>query len=555
MSESALAEILDHFAGLEGADKAEVLDLVNQETQEMKWIPNPGPQTDAFFCEADVLLYGGAGGGGKSDLGLGLAVTSHLRSLIMRRKYTDLAFLTDRTIEIWGTKKGFSGSIPPRFKLNEDKLIEYGAAQAVGDELSWMGRPHDLLYVDEAAHFAEKQIRNLMGWVRSPVPGQRVRVVLGSNPPLSDEGLWMLILFAPWLNPEYSNPAKPGELRWCIVNDDDTDVWVDGPGQYDMEGNFVTADVELDIEGAYTAMSRTFIPAKLADNPFQNTAKYRAQQDGLPKHMRDAIRDGNFLKHRKDHKLQVIPTEWIQAAMDRWTEHPPEGVPMCAVGVDLTGVGDDNSGKQDKFVIAPRYDGWYAKLIVERGEDVPFGKDKAGMIQTHRRDGATIILDMSGGYGDSTYEHLKNNDIRPRKYKGSAKSNKKSLHSNLEYYNKRTEAYCKFGEALDPSQPGGSHIKLPPNQLLLADLCAVRYDKHHEDSKVLKLETKEQMSKRLGRSSDYSDPVVMAWTTGPTSASHYKEWKKGRSARPQVITSGRLGRHRKKLPNVIRKRP
>jgi hypothetical protein len=63
----------------------------------MKWIPNPGPQTDAYFCPADVLLYGGQGGGGKSDLGLGLAFTAHKRSLIMRRKYANLA-LTERAI-------------------------------------------------------------------------------------------------------------------------------------------------------------------------------------------------------------------------------------------------------------------------------------------------------------------------------------------------------------------------------------------------------------------------------------------------------------------------
>ena len=81
-----LDEILDQINDLPADKKAEVIDLVNKETSEMKWVPNPGPQTEAYFCEADVLLYGGAGGGGKSDLGLGLAVTAHLRSLIMRRK-------------------------------------------------------------------------------------------------------------------------------------------------------------------------------------------------------------------------------------------------------------------------------------------------------------------------------------------------------------------------------------------------------------------------------------------------------------------------------------
>ena len=38
------------------------------------WAPLPGPQSDAYDSPADVLLYGGAAGGGKTDLLLGLAL-------------------------------------------------------------------------------------------------------------------------------------------------------------------------------------------------------------------------------------------------------------------------------------------------------------------------------------------------------------------------------------------------------------------------------------------------------------------------------------------------
>jgi hypothetical protein len=470
-----------------------------------------------------------------SDLGLGLAVTAHQRSLVMRRKYTDLAYLTDRTIEIQGSRKGFNGSAPPRFDLGDKKLVEYGAAQSVGDELSWMGRPHDLLYIDEAAHFAESQIRALMGWVRTVVPGQRVRVVLGSNPPLSDEGVWMFKMFGPWLDPEFPNPAKPGELRWCIVDDDDKDIWVDGPGMHDMTGNFVSDDTKVEIEGVSSSMSRTFIPAKLKDNPFQNTPEYRAQQDGLPKYMRDAIRDGNFLAVRKDHALQVIPTSWIKASMDRWKPNPPKDIPMCAIAADLTGTSTGDGKKQDKFVLASRHDGYYNPLIVNKASDSPHGKDKAAVILKNRRDMAQIILDMGGGYGDSTYEHLFNaHGIRATKYKGAEKSTARTKKSKIPFYNKRAASYYGFMEDLDPGQPGGSKITLPPLNFLLADLCSIRFDKNHSDAKVIKLEPKVQLCARLGRSTDYSDPVIEAWVGGGKMASYHKQWsKKGRT--PQVI--------------------
>ena len=41
------------------------------------WIANAGPQLQAFISVADLLLYGGQGGGGKTDLLGGLSLTAH----------------------------------------------------------------------------------------------------------------------------------------------------------------------------------------------------------------------------------------------------------------------------------------------------------------------------------------------------------------------------------------------------------------------------------------------------------------------------------------------
>ena len=40
------------------------------------------PQRTAYDSMADILLYGGSAGGGKTDLGIGLALTQHSRSII-----------------------------------------------------------------------------------------------------------------------------------------------------------------------------------------------------------------------------------------------------------------------------------------------------------------------------------------------------------------------------------------------------------------------------------------------------------------------------------------
>jgi hypothetical protein len=204
---------------------AEILAL----TAHMSWIPSPGPQTEAYRSKADVILYGGEPGGGKTDLVLGLAFNEHRRALIMRRRYVDLSGIVDRMIAINGGREGFNGSPPPSLKRGK-LTIELGAAVNVGDEQNFIGKARDLLGIDEASQFAEIQVRTLMGWVRSEVPGQRCRVILATNPPLTSEGMWLISMFAPWLDPQYPNPAKPGELRWVVQDDDRGDVWVDGPG-------------------------------------------------------------------------------------------------------------------------------------------------------------------------------------------------------------------------------------------------------------------------------------------------------------------------------------
>src|SRR5690554_4376587 len=91
--------IEEELTKLSAAEQRLVMEALAVEL-DRKWIPQPGPQTDAVRSQADLLLYGGAGGGGKSETLLGLALTQHRRSLIMRREYGDLAFLTERIVEI-----------------------------------------------------------------------------------------------------------------------------------------------------------------------------------------------------------------------------------------------------------------------------------------------------------------------------------------------------------------------------------------------------------------------------------------------------------------------
>lgn len=531
---SALDEILGRLGTLSGEELARVAaDAAGLRKAEGidRWIPTVGPQMDAYDSKADVLLFGGSPGGGKSSLALGLAFTQHQRSLILRRQYTDLTGLIDDAIKIHGSREGFNGAPPPRLTIGQNRFIDFGACTRAGDEQHWMGRPHDLIAPDEATQFSEHQVRFLMGWCRHENPRQRTRVLLPTNPPLTAEGLWVLQMFAPWLDDRYPNPAKPGELRWVITDEHGRDVWVDGP---DDEREMMVAGQMKPVRPT----SRSYIPSDVSDNPFYASGAYRSKLDAMVEPHRSILL-GKFKTTFRDQPNQTIPTAWVKEAQERWTPKPPSEIPMCAIGVDCSG------GGEDPMVLAIRHDGWFAPLVVVPGKEIPMeraGAYSGGVILGYRRDDALVVVDLGGGYGGPTYEHLKGNRVDVTGFRGQEKTTRRSQEGKLRFANKRTAALWLLREALDPGQDGGSPIALPDDPELVADLTASTFE---PTANGIVVESKKDVNERLGRSTNKGDAVAMAWFEGPKEALAALEWqeraelKRGLRRMPVVIGSRR----------------
>jgi hypothetical protein len=343
----------------------------------------------------------------------------------------------------------------------------------------------------------------------------------------------MFEMFRPWLDPAHHNPARPGELRWYITDAAGNDKEVDGPGKYEIgEGSEGVPDM-------VEAQSRTFIPASLDDNPHLKDTNYRAQLDALPPVLRAAMRDGSFTAGRVDDLQQVIPTQWVIDAQNRWTEKPPMTAPMSAIGVDVA------RGGSDQTVLSPRYDYWFDHLTVIDGVETPYGTDVAAAVIKVRRNDATIVIDLGGGYGGAPLEHLKQNlegsPDGPDKvvfgYNGAGASTTRTRDRMFGFVNKRAESWWAFREALDPDQQGGSPIALPPDHKLVADLVSPRFK---ITPRGVQIEAKDEIFKRLGRSTDRGDAVVMAWSRGPTHLTHGKLWRsfeKNHGHAPKVFGS------------------
>lgn len=451
------------------------------------WQPLEGPQTAAYESEADVIGYGGAAGGGKSDLLLGLAMTAHERSIIFRRHFTDLTDIVERgngildgaASFVWGTKR--------RWELPNGSLIELGAVEHEKDKYKYRGRPHDFIGIDEAADFAESIFRFVTGWLRTTNPRQRTRVVLTFNPPNTPEGEWIVRYFAPWLDTQHPNPAEPGELRYFVrINDADEEV--DSREPFERDG--VT----------YKPQSRTFIKARVEDNPYLMATDYLAQLESLPEPLRSQLRYGDFTIGSVDEPWQCIPTAWVLEAQERGRKGQRPDVALRSLGVDVARGGSDNT------TLAPLYGTWFDELLVYPGSETVSGAITAHYV-VKALDGsdAPAFVDVIG-YGASAYDHLAPLHPRTVAVNNSSKSDMTDKSGMYGFTNLRAESYWKLREALDPKS--GENIALPPSRQLRVDLCAPRY-------KIvggkIGLESKDEIKKRIGRSPDYGDAVVLAW--------------------------------------------
>jgi hypothetical protein len=514
-----LDEILNKLADAPAKERELIVAEAYAATKHLQFIPTVGPQTEAYFSDADVILFGGSPGGGKTALEVGLALNEHHRALVVRKNFVDLTGVLHTLDNIIGKENAAIGGNRPVYRKEGGGVIEF---MGLGDNMdSKQGNPHDLICIDEAAQIPEYQVRMLMGWLRTDKQGQRCRVVLGSNPPLDSTGDWLIEYFAPWLDAQHHNPAEEGELRYFLPREEGIGYRECGADEFTM------------LHGVkVTPQSRTFISSKFTDNPYYDKEQYAKSLAGLPDEARNILMSGNFMTTRKDDIFQAIPTAWIRAAQARWTEHPPTGVPMCAIGVDVA------QGGSDDTTLAIRHDGWYDRLVAAPGKETPDGKTVAGLVIKHRRNGAKVIIDIGGGWGGDAYAHLRENDVDAASYMGVKPSSHRTVDKQLKFFNTRAEAYWRFREALDPSQEGGSPIALPPDSVLVADLCAPTYE---IGPNGIKIESKEKVCDRLGRSPDRGDAVVMAWTNGTKQANVPGGWKALNKA-PQVIMGHRQTR-------------
>lgn len=202
----------------------------------------------------------------------------------------------------------------------------------------------------------------------------------------------------------------------------------------------------------------------------------------------------------------LIPLAWVEAANARWQAWQDAGAPQpggrLVLGVDVARFGADQT------VIAARRGDYILSVDAFGGLDT---MQTTGQIMARLGEpGALAVVDVIG-LGSGVVDRLREQRRDAvQAFNSSGTTTDRDASGELGFVNARAAAWWRMRELLDPSR--GATIALPPDDQLIGDLCAPRWST--TSAGRVQIESKDDLRKRLGRSTDCGDAVVMAFSVG-----------------------------------------
>ena len=233
---------------------------VKEDLQDRKVLfhPNEGPQTEFLAAGEKDVLYGGAAGGGKSFAmivdPLRYCHKKAHRALILRRSMPELREMIDKSRELY--PQAFPGAkfreVEKLWNFPSGAKVEFGFLERDADVYRYQGQAYSWIGFDEITHLPTEFSWNyLASRLRTTDPEIQTYLRCTANP----GGVG-----ATWVKRRYIEPSESNT-------------------------SFTGTD----------GLTRKFIPAKLADNPYlANDGVYEQMLKSLPPIQRRQLLEGNW---------------------------------------------------------------------------------------------------------------------------------------------------------------------------------------------------------------------------------------------------------------------
>ena len=295
--------------------------------------PQAGPQTQFMASSADIIIYGGAAGGGKT-YALLLEALRHkdvksFGAVIFRHNYNQI------TAEggLWDASQKIFNQVPDAHSRKSPKLhwrfdggakLSFAHIERDEDLKSWQGTEIAYIGFDELTHFTKHQFLYMLSRNRTTC-GIRPYVRATCNP---DSDSWVAEFISWWIDQEtgYAIPERSGQIRWMVVLNDII-YWGDTPEE-------LAKKYEVNVEDC---KSVTFIASRLEDNKIlmESDPGYLANLKAMTEVDTERLLRGNW-------KIKAAAGSFFKRSQvgEILTEVPKDLVAVCR-GWDLAATDKD----------------------------------------------------------------------------------------------------------------------------------------------------------------------------------------------------------------------
>lgn len=345
--------------------------------------PQPGPQERFLASSADIVIYGGAAGGGKT-WALLMEATRHVANpgfgaVIFRRNSTQVRSeggLWDESVDLYMPL----GADPKQSTLDwvfpSGARVSFRHLEHEKTKYDWQGSQIPLICFDELTHFSAGQFWYMLSRNRS-MSGVRPYVRATCNP---DADSWVASFIGWWIDQGTGLPIyeRSGVVRHFIRVGDDI-IWGDNPSE--LASHLMPDGTPI------PSKSVTFIPASLSDNAALMAADpgYMANLLALSRVERERLLTGNW-------KVRATAGLFFQRSWFRHAAAAPEGTKWVRAW-DLAASTGPNSAWTVGVLMGKDPAGQYYVADVQRMRGSPMDVEKT-IVRTAQRDGPSVHGDL-----------------------------------------------------------------------------------------------------------------------------------------------------------------